>query len=317
MFFFFPYSTDAPVYYWPFATVGLIAANLIVFMGMMLGTINNPEDWIVWYGQGLHPTQWITSMFAHVDIGHVLGNMLFLWVFGLIVEGKLGWWKFLASYLGIGVLHAMLEQLIMLGYSGEVPGSLGASAAIFGLMAMATVWAPLNEITFFWVFFIRMGTFDVSVLMMAGLYTGMELFFVFLFGGSAGSSMLHLSGFALGVPLAVVLLRRGVVDCEGWDLFHVWRGDYGAFKKEPEPAEVFAEVETRRQTRDQQLLVEAKQQFRMYLPRQRGRGAAVIRKDEKCWWGSDAGALGAPGRDPGVARRQAMGRLGDVHEPVH
>jgi hypothetical protein len=88
---------------------------------------------------------------------------------------------------------------------------------------------------------------------------------MFLSGGSAGSSWLHLGGFALGFPLAIVLLKRKVVDCEGWDLFHVWSGDYGSFKKEPEPAEVFAQVEARQQSRDQQLLKDAKQQVSLYL----------------------------------------------------
>ena len=279
MLFFFPYATDAPVYYWPFATVAMIAINVLVCCLMIAGVITNPEDWVLSFGQGMHPEQWLTSMFMHAGIEHLLINMLFLWVFGLVVEGKLGWSKFLACYLGIGVSQAMLEQLVMLGYSGEVPGSVGASSAIFGLMAMAAVWAPKNEITFFYLFFIRTGTFDVSILVMAVLYTGMELLFVMLFGGGAGSSLLHLSGLAIGLPLGIMLLKRGVVDCEGWDIFHVWSGDYGAFKKEPEPAQVFAKVEARNQGRDQQMLAGAKQQFAQYL--QQGNAAAALKLYEK------------------------------------
>jgi hypothetical protein len=105
----------------------------------------------------------------------------------------------------------------------------------------------------------------VSIAILAAFYAGWEILMLILSGGSAGSSWLHLGGFVLGLPLAIVLLKRKVVDCEGWDLFHVWRGDYGSFKTEPEPAEVFAKVEARQQSRNQQLLADAKQQFRVYL----------------------------------------------------
>lgn len=274
--FFFPISTDAPVYYWPFATVLLIAVNIAVFFAMITGAISSPVEWILWYGNGLHATQWLTSIFVHASVDHLLGNMLFLWVFGLVVEGKLGWQKFLACYLSIGVGESMIEQVAMLGYSGEVPGSLGASAAIFGLMAMATVWAPKNEITFFFWVFIRAGTFDVSILALATAYVSLELVFLILSAGTAGSSWLHLAGVALGLPLGIALLKRGIVECEGWDLFHVWRGDYGGFKEEPDPREVLAESAEREQSQQQRIAIDAKQQVRTYLENGNLQAALVL-----------------------------------------
>jgi membrane associated rhomboid family serine protease len=263
--FFFPYSTDAPVYYWPFASVGLIVANIIVFIAMIFGSISEPENWILWYGEGLHPEQWLTSIFMHASVDHVVGNMLFLWVFGLVVEGKLGWQKLLACYLSIGVGQSMIEQIMMLPFSGEGGGSLGASAAIFGLMAMAAVWAPKNDITFGYVIFFRWGTFDVSILALAVFYAGMEILFLMLSGGREGSSWLHLMGMALGAPLAIVMLRRGVVDCEGWDLLHVWKGDYGGFREQPDPQVTFAKTAERQKQTDQNLLANAKSQLRQFL----------------------------------------------------
>jgi membrane associated rhomboid family serine protease len=274
-----PYSTDAPVYYWPFATVGLIAANILIFAGVMAGELGAVEDWMLWYGDGLHPDQWVSSIFMHGSLEHLIGNMMFLWVFGLVVEGKLGWWKFLCCYLAIGATQSMIEQIVMLGASEPHPGSLGASAAIFGLIAMAAVWAPVNEITFFWMFYFRAGTVDVSIAVLALAYTGFELLMLMLFGSEAGSSLLHLGGFVLGLPLAIVLLKRKVVDCEGWDAFHVWRGDYGAFKKEPEPAEVFAKADAHREAKHNQMLMDAKQQFRKFL--QEGNSLAAAKLCEK------------------------------------
>jgi len=257
----------------PIATVGLIVANILIFLGMMTGNIPNVEHWILWYGRGLHPAQWLTSIFTHGGIEHLIGNMLFLWVFGLIVEGKLGWWKFLGCYLGIGIIHSMLEQIVMLGYTGEVPGALGASAAIFGIMAMAAVWAPLSEITFFWIFFVRTGTFDVGVYVMAAFYTGLEILQVMIHGGGAGSSLLHVTGAAIGLPLAIVMLKGNLVECDGNDLLHVWSGDYGAFKKEPDLVKENAKLAEQKQLRDRDRLAQAKAQFRQYL--QEGQIAAA------------------------------------------
>jgi membrane associated rhomboid family serine protease len=273
-----PYSTDAPVYFWPFATVGLIAANILIFCGVVGGVLGDVEGWILWYGDGLHADQWFRSIFMHGGIEHLIGNMLFLWVFGLVVEGKLGWWKFLCCYLAIGATQSMIEQMVMLGAEPQ-PGSVGASAAIFGLIAMAAVWAPMNEVTFFWMFYIRAGTVDVSIAVLAVTYACFEIVMLVIFGSAAGSSLLHLGGFALGLPLAIVLLKKRVVDCEGWDMFHVWQGDYGTFKKEPEPAEIFAKADANRQAKDNQLLNEAKQQARKFF--EQGNPLAALRLCEK------------------------------------
>jgi membrane associated rhomboid family serine protease len=275
-----PYTTDAPVYYWPFATVGLIVANVVIFFGVAFGNLGDFDGWMLEYGNGLHPDQWFRSMFMHGSLEHLVSNMLFLWVFGLVVEGKLGWWKFLCCYMAIGVSEAAIEQAVMLGYSGETYGSLGASAAIFGLMAMAAIWAPMNEITFMWlIWYFWSHTVDVGIAVLAVVYTGLEILMLLITAGGAGGSWLHLGGFLLGIPLGVVLLKRGIVDCEGWDIFHVWSGDYGSFKKEPEPQEVFAKVDAVRQSRDAQMLVEAKKQLRLFL--QNGNAAAALKLYEK------------------------------------
>ncbi len=275
-----PYTTDAPVYYWPFATVGLIALNIVVFCGVAFGNLGDVEEWMLVYANGLHPDQWFRSMFMHGSIEHLIGTMLFLWVFGLVVEGKLGWWKFLCCYLAIGVTQSMIEQIVMLGYMGETFGSLGASAAIFGLMAMAAIWAPMNEITFAWIlWYMWAHTVDISIAVLAIIYFGLEIIILLVTGGNAGSSWMHLAGFFLGIPLGIVLLKSGIVDCEGWDIFHVVSGDYGSFKKEPEPQEVFAKVDAVRHSRDEHTLIEAKKQFRFYL--QQGNADAALKLFEK------------------------------------
>ena len=138
---FFPYGTDAPIYYWPYTTVAMIVVNVLVFVLEM----TNPGlmEWLsLQTGSGLHPLEWLTSNFDHEGFWHIAGNMIFLWSFGLIVEGKLGWWRTLLIYLGLGIVQSAIEQMLML--FGPAIMCLGASAIICGFMAMSLVWAPEN-----------------------------------------------------------------------------------------------------------------------------------------------------------------------------
>lgn len=200
-------------------------------------------------------------MFLHLDIEHLLGNMLFLWVFGLVVEGKIGWQRFLACYMAIGLLQSIGEQSLQI-LLGGVGGSYGASSAIFGIMAMAAVWAPKNNITvFYWLFF-YFGSFEVTILIVALLYIGMDVLFAGIEGFNS-SSWLHLGGAMLGAPLAILMLKRGVVDCEKWDIFHVMRDEAGGTKIDPKVDA--AELAELKQNRDAKLLDEAKEQIQLYL----------------------------------------------------
>jgi membrane associated rhomboid family serine protease len=273
-----PYSTDAPVYYWPFATVGLIVVNVALFAAIVFGELMPIEDWMLWYGNGLHPLEWFQSIFMHASIEHLVGNMIFLWVFGLVVEGKLGWWKFLLVFLAVGGLESMVEQIVMLGAPEAEPGSLGASAAIFGLIAIAAIWAPKNEVTCFWLFGFRAGEFDISIAALAITYVCIQIVTMIL--AHDGASWLHLAGFAIGLPIGIVLLKRGIVDCEGWDAFNVWSGNYGACKDEgPPPAEVFAKVDAHKQKKDEELLDGATKQIRFFLENKNA--AAAVKLCEK------------------------------------
>ncbi|HVX59307.1 MAG TPA: rhomboid family intramembrane serine protease [Pirellulales bacterium] len=222
-----PWNTDAPIYHPPWATGGLILINMVVFVALLASGASAEaiEPWMLVYGDGLHPLQWLTSIFLHAGFFHLLGNMVFLWAFGLVVEGKLGWLRFTAVYLGIGVAQSALEQLCMLG--AESGGSLGASAAIYGLLAIAMVWAPSNELSCILLVGIRPISFDISILALAFIYLGIEIVTAAVDGFGWGSSLLHLSGAALGFGVGVWMLKTDRVDCEGWDLFAVLAGREG------------------------------------------------------------------------------------------
>ena len=235
-----PINTDAPIYHFPWVTISLIVANVAAFVATLAALANADGDaaavipWILQFGDGLHPVQWVSSVFMHGGIFHLLGNMFFLWGFGLVVEGKLGWWRYLGLYLLIAVFAGVIEQTLMLGYRGESPGALGASGVIFGMMAMALVWAPKNDMTIFVVLGIHATTFEASILAFCGFYIGVQFLFFALDGFSMGSALLHLVGAMLGLGAGVVLLKRDWVDCENWDLFNVMKGTYGSSARRDE-----------------------------------------------------------------------------------
>jgi hypothetical protein len=187
--------------------------------------------------------------------------MFFLWTFGIVTEGKLGWQRFLACYLVIGLGESAIEQAIMLGQMPG-PGSIGASAAIYGLMAMACVWAPLNEVKMIFLFgmfyVFQAGTIDVPIGLLAAIYVGLDLALTLWLGMESGGSFMHLLGAIMGAVLGTVLLMRKRVDCERWDLFTVLRGEQGQPTKEdlapPSAEQIASQAERRAQEAKQKIL---------------------------------------------------------------
>jgi membrane associated rhomboid family serine protease len=174
----------------------------------------------------VRPWQWLTNNFMHANWEHLIGNMIFLWAFGLIVEGKAGAVIFSAIYLGMGTFYGMMLQLGSLPFL-DSGGALGASAVIFALLALCIIWAPANEFTIFAFRFI----FDIPILVYGGLFVLKEIVFWALSGFVLDSELLHILGFAVGVPVGVYLVRSGRVDCEGWDIFSYLGGTTGKDSK--------------------------------------------------------------------------------------
>ncbi len=217
-----PVGTDAPIYHRPIMTGVLVAANVAMFVYGDCWTNQPNRDLILQFGQGLQPYQWLTSAFMHAGLVHLLGNMLFLVAFGIVVEGKLGWWRFGLYYLGIACLEGFLVQYGCL--DRESGGALGASGAIYGLLATVLIWAPENEVEYVWIHCRFWGMNDsnsTTYLNFCGYFLLSELFCLWWLRWSMSSQLLHLVGAVVGGALAVALLRWKWVDCENWDLFSV------------------------------------------------------------------------------------------------
>ena len=170
---------------------------------------------MLYYGRGFDPLEWISYLFVPFGPVHLLDNMLFLWGFRLVVEGKVGWWRYLLVYLGIGIVHGFLEQFIMLGYCRPVPRPTGASGVIYGLLAISLVWAPRNEVTCVTIIFFRMVyIFEFSIVDFAGFYIGSQMLMASLVDFAMSSAVIHLLGAPTGFGVGALTLKINWVDCE-------------------------------------------------------------------------------------------------------
>lgn len=143
----------------------------------------------------------LTSMFMHGSIMHLLGNMLFLWIFGDNVEDYLGALRYLAFYLVCGVLASMAHiATTYLFHQDPLIPSLGASGAISGVLGAYIVLYPHKRVT---VIMFRFLT-DVPAYVAIGLWFLFQLINgLGMLGGDQGGVAYgaHIGGFVAGLAL--------------------------------------------------------------------------------------------------------------------
>jgi membrane associated rhomboid family serine protease len=196
--------------------------NVFVFV---MFTYEQCEPYMLDIGDRLHPLQWLTCNFLHADISHILFNMLFLWVFGPVVEGKLGMFKMLALYLGICILFGAVVQILTLEFAPS--HALGASGVIFGLAAISFIWAPESKVQgviIFWCIRLFVKDTETEIMLLVGFFAVLQaLLSIFVFGNLA-TPLLHLAGAVIGLIVGITMLKANLVDCAYEDIFSVYSG---------------------------------------------------------------------------------------------
>ena len=187
----------------------LRAAADYVRAGLGSATLLGPRDLVP------PPFTILTSMFLHGGVFHLLGNLLFLWVFGPNVEDVLGRVRFAAFYLASGVAAAAAQTLLSLAQGDPLMPMVGASGAIAGIMAGYMVFFPrarvLTAVPVF--FFVRFIHLPASFFI--GLWFVLQLLWAFLGGfGSGVAFFAHVGGFVFGWVVTKTLVlasqrRRG------------------------------------------------------------------------------------------------------------
>jgi len=136
-----PVGTNLSRKNFPWATIGLLLANWAIFIALN-GSYFYLEFFIRRYFFSIpgeqYPWQLITALFFHANFWHLFGNSIYLWVFGIFVEDKLGWKAYLFLYfltgIAAGLVHGIMVGLFM--REKIFAPSLGASGAISGIMGI-------------------------------------------------------------------------------------------------------------------------------------------------------------------------------------
>lgn len=206
------------------------------------------------------PWQWLTNNFMHDGWIHLIGNLVFLWAFGIVVEGKVGWLVFSAIYLAVGTIYGFILQMGTVIVGMDEGMALGASAAIFGLLAICVAWAPANEFETIWFFGFYGGLTEISILTFGAFFFVKEFVFLGLQGFRMSSELLHIMGFLIALPVGLWMVKAGHVNCEGWDVFSYLQGRTGQDSKILKQTERIKKEKRKRQKEESQATTAPSQQ---------------------------------------------------------
>jgi membrane associated rhomboid family serine protease len=178
-------------YYWNSALI-LIGLNVLMFVlqqvipGMTESLLLDSSR--VWS----EPWRLLTSMFLHADIWHILFNMYALFIFGILIEQRIGSKRFLFAYFAFGILAGI-------GASFFYPKALGASGAIMSILGLTIMLLPDMKVLFFFVIPMSMRTAGI-------IFAIVDIVGIFIPMGVA--NIAHLVGLAFGLLYGWYLIRR-------------------------------------------------------------------------------------------------------------
>ncbi len=229
---FIPVSDENPLtsIKFQFVTVALIAINVLVFALTATGV---EQSWISSFAvrpaelflvnvvggtAGMSSDQvavpeaytLISYMFFHGDIWHLLGNMIFLWVFGDNVEDAVGHIKFLIFYLACGVIAALTHAYIVEGTDLANVPLIGASGAVAGVIAAYLMLHPRVRV---WVLALKVIPLQISAAIVLGLWVITQVAMVLMpevGGQNPVAWWAHIGGLAAGAILIVLFKRPDV-----------------------------------------------------------------------------------------------------------
>ena len=235
---FIPIRDDAPTFSKPYLTVGLIVANSLIFLFSIMQGAREFQLITIQYGFIPHElisaveltpqipaSAWLTpftSMFMHGGWMHLIGNMLFLWIYGNNVEDYLGRIKFLLFYFVSGLAAIALYTLF--SPSSNIP-LVGASGAIAGVMGAYIVLHPRAKITVLIIFFF-IQFIQLPAKVVLGIWFIYQILMSVLGSASGGGVawMAHVGGFVFGylvMRLMVKLFGRGSTPAGGQRVYRM------------------------------------------------------------------------------------------------
>lgn len=219
-----PYKDLNPSRKFPFVTVLLIAANVAVFLyeiflpeGLATRFLYRyaviPLEFKVGHNlaasPGLSPLYTVfTALFLHGGWLHLIGNMLYLWIFGDNIEERMGRVRFFLFYLLCGVVATFVQ--IYGSFDSKIP-ALGASGAIAGVLAAYLRLYPRAKIAVLIPIFILFRSVILPAWLVLGFWILLQVMEVQLAGSQPAGGVAyfaHIGGFVAGLLLMPLFVRR-------------------------------------------------------------------------------------------------------------
>jgi rhomboid family protein len=199
----------------PYVTWGLIAINVVIYAVEV--AVDNPSDVFRTYGtipvlvsEQFHSpnsvailSTLVSYMFLHADFFHLLGNMIFLWVFGDDIEDAMGRLRFLGFYLVCGIVGGLIFV-----FSDPTTGAplIGASAAVSGVVAAYLMLRPCAKVSvLFFNIIVRVNAFWVI-----GFWALWQLYHIVGQAKDGVAYWGHVGGFVTGAVLFVLMRKPDV-----------------------------------------------------------------------------------------------------------
>ncbi|NLF32599.1 MAG: rhomboid family intramembrane serine protease [Planctomycetes bacterium] len=215
-----PIRTDNRLTLTPVVNYAVIAANVAVFAlaAFFPARYERMSQPYLLDPSAPEVHQFFTSMFMHADWVHIVGNMVFLWVFGNAVNDRFGHVAYAAFYLAGGVGSGI--GYVLLG--GMVP-VLGASGAIAGVTGCYLVLFPRVRVTLLaWLLYFIV-PFEVSSLVFLGFQFIFNVWASLSGAGGRVAYVAHAAGYVYGIGIAAALLGLRLLPRDVYDLLSLWK----------------------------------------------------------------------------------------------
>jgi membrane associated rhomboid family serine protease len=201
---------------YPYINILLISLNIAAFiyqlslteaelMGLFYRYGIIPEKFLLLQGASWFPL--MSSMFLHGGWFHLLGNMLYLWVFGDNVEDRLGHWGYLLFYLAAGVTSGLTH--IFTNPQSAIP-TIGASGAVAGILGAYFILFPRARVLTLIPIGFLITTAHLPAVLFLFLWFVMQIFNALLAGMTAATQTVawwaHIGGFVLGFLVGMAKL---------------------------------------------------------------------------------------------------------------
>lgn len=198
------YDKGVPLERKPIVVILLIAVNVLIFFYVFSAL--NPVLTIERFGMrpseilaGMNYLTLLTALFLHGGLGHLLGNMWFLWLFGDNLEDKLGRFRFLIFYLTVGVIASIAHIYLSPSSALNIP-VIGASGAISGVLGGYVALFPGNKVRALVPIFFYVTLVDVPAVFYAIVWFIYQLL-IPVGGPTQIAYGAHIGGFLAGLGL--------------------------------------------------------------------------------------------------------------------